>query len=78
MSKHTIEVEIETKHAEPNKGFMPMAGWHDNYCDGELDGKKVTMTFISGCVSLHIGSKTVHKINCAEIFSKLLEAKREA
>lgn len=80
LSLSPIEVEIKT--AEGSTSFIPVAGWHNNYCDFTMDdGRRGTMTFINGSVSIHVYENDRCKksvtLNMGEIFADILKQLEE-
>jgi hypothetical protein len=80
--KKTINIDFsfEEKHAEGSRRFMPLAGWHANYCEVTIseDEKEKTamMTFINGKITLIVDGKTSYTFNALDLVHSMLDQER--
>jgi hypothetical protein len=80
--KKTINIDFsfEEKHAEANKRFMPLAGWHNNYCDVTITEddkeKRAVMTFINGKITLTVDGEASYTFNALDLVRAMLDQER--
>lgn len=76
-------VKVKMKVAEEGKGFIPMAGWHQNYNDFKYGKSKGTITFINGDLTVIIDGKYCYCFSTEPIIRnaikemKLIERKQK-